>query len=126
MTRDAEWLRKTLDAVDRVFFLGAVSRDGVRIKWMRWRKTKTEFVYGRYDQDRKTIEINPVLKHAWVPEEVAVDVVHHEALHVVAGPDHGPVFQWSEMAYPYRRRADAWCDENINNLLNAEPPKETT
>lgn len=124
MTRDAEWLRKSLDAIDRVMFLGDLAKAGVRIKWMRFRKLKTEFLYGRYDFDRKLIEVNPVLKHAWVPEEVALGVIFHEGLHAILGPDHGAVFQSCEMAFPWRRRDDFWCDENVNNLIAAEPPKE--
>lgn len=122
MTRDAAWLADSLEALDRVVFMGALSEIGVRAKWMRHRIRKHTFVYGIYDIDRKRIELSPVLKHDWVPEGVALSVLAHEALHAILGPEHSHEFRLAEARFPHHHASELWCAQNLDRLLGESPP----
>lgn len=122
MTRDADWLADSLDALDRVVFLGSLAAHGITARWMRHRKRKHSFVYGIYDLDRKRIELNPVLRHEWVPECVALSVLHHEALHATLGMEHTHEFRLAESRFFHHVESEVWCAENISRLIDAEPP----
>jgi hypothetical protein len=124
MTRDSDWLHDAYDALDRVLHLGAVSELGVRVRWGRFRKNKTQFLYATYDFDKKLIELNPVLKGDWIPEVVVYDTIAHEMLHALRGFDHDVEFARAEARYPYHTDSAWWCEHNNDRLIAAEPPKK--
>lgn len=120
--RDDAWLHDSLDALDRIIFLGALSELGVRAKWMRHRVRKHTFLYGVYDADRMRIELNPVLKHSWIPEYVPLAVMAHEGLHAILGPEHSHEFRLAEARFPHHHASEIWCQNNIERLLVEVPP----
>jgi hypothetical protein len=124
LTRDSEWLSESFDALDRVIFLGSLSALGITARWMRHRRRKHSFVYGIYDLDRLRIELSPVLRHDWVPECVALSVLHHEALHATLGMEHTHEFRLAENRFPHHVDSEVWCAENIGMLIDAEPPSK--
>lgn len=132
--RDLEWLQETFTALDRVFWHDALTEKGVKVCWSRFRPVKCWFRYGAYNPATKVIEINPVLQHDWVPDEVVCLTLHHEMVHAIQGPktkshesmyDHDRAFWAAELRYPYAETAYRWCEENINRLIEARPPRLT-
>lgn len=131
MTRDAVWLRDTLDAIDRVFWDGALATIGVTIGWARFRRVRNTIRLGCYRPDSKRIEMHRVLMHNWVPSIVATHLIYHESVHAMqippltrisAGLKHDTSFRKLELLNPHAVQADQWVEDNVARLVAARPP----
>lgn len=120
--RDLSWLRSTLAAIDRIYFFDALSDAGVTIKWMRYRRNKTQVRLGCYRFRTLVIEINPILAHEWVPDFCLMGTIFHEALHFTFGAVHSKEFYVSERRYPHFVDDEMWQKANFERLLAARPP----
>ena len=122
--RDIAWIHDAFDAFDHIIFLGELSARGVTARWMRHRKAKSTFVFGQCDFERSRVELSQVLRWHWVPEYVALSVLHHECCHVVYGDEHGGAFKLAEERYLHHTASEIWCSDgdNLDRLLAASPP----
>lgn len=126
MTRDLAHLEAAVEAFDAIIFLGTIAAHNVTARWMRFRRTTSEMVYGRYDAEKACVEISPILRLPWVPEYVFLSVLHHELLHVAFGDslDHGHAFRLAERSFVHHHESELWCQSNIGRLLEASPPRK--
>lgn len=70
----------------------------------------------------RSIRVNRVLDHDWIPEYVLCAIVAHELLHHLLpwrrGEDpHGPEFVRAEASLPWKRLYDWWVAKNLSRLL---------
>jgi hypothetical protein len=79
--RTSSDLAEYLDAIDLVYFDGALEEMGVQIRWMRARGAGPPTRVGQYDFERKTIEIARHLADESIPRFYVLSVVHHEGCH---------------------------------------------
>ena len=128
MTRDSDWLRDTLDAIDRVYWRDELERRGVSIRWARFRKTTKSFRCSAWWPDKLLIEVNPVLSQDWVPDEFVVFSIYHETIHAMRDAQmrghsthyqHDPSFREAEMKYPHFAEAEHLEAENLKALIAA-------
>jgi hypothetical protein len=106
--RDSGDLREYLDAVDLVYFWGALEEAGVQIRWMRARGGDPTRV-GLYWPDTRTIEIARHLADEAVPLFYVLHVVHHEACHALFGVDHeAAMFRLHERQFLHTYEAAEW------------------
>lgn len=123
MSRDLTWLRESFKALDRVYFGDAVSTEGFRVGWMRWRPNKKSFIFGLCDKEKKVIHINQALKHDWVPDYVVMSTLYHEMLHIVIGDDHDVAFDLAEEKFVHHTKTQVFEESHLNKLINCEKPE---
>jgi hypothetical protein len=122
MSRDLDWLNESFRAIDRVYFGDALSIEGYKIKWMRWRPNKKSFCFGLCDKELKVIQLNRALQHEWVPDFVLLSTLYHEMLHIVIGDDHDVAFELAEARFIHHVQAQVWESEHLNLLIRCEKP----
>lgn len=124
--RDAEWLRETLAALDRVFWDDALEAQGVTIDWKSFR-SRSSFQYGCYWPDRRKISINAVFALDWVPNNVVAFTIFHETIHAMQDQEsdfqHDEAFRATESRYPHIAAVLRWEEENHDALMAAKPPR---
>lgn len=123
MTRDLDTLREMADALDLVFWDGALHARGVEIVWGRWRKSKSDIRYGAWDEARNRIEVSPILKHDFVPNHVVLWVLFHEATHALVSSEHDSAFHLAELRYPHLVATELWLHANHAKMLATVPPR---
>ncbi len=108
-----------------------------RITWGRRARSRARrsLQLGCYVSEEGLIRIHSALDSDWVPSWFVRYVLFHELLHVDLPPvrtaggrtlHHGPEFRRRERQYPDYRRALAWQEENLPDLLRAArglPPR---
>jgi hypothetical protein len=126
MTRDVDTLREMHDALDLVFWGEQLHERGVGVIWSRWRRSKSDSIrYGAWDASRNLIEVNPILKHTWVPDHVVLWVLFHEQIHALVANEHDSTFHLAELRYPHLAQTEVWLRENHDKLLAAVPPRKS-
>lgn len=126
--RDLEWLEEEFAALDRVFWHGELEARGVTVYWGRWRRTKKWFRAGAFEHATNKIEINPVLRHDWVPHSFVSAILYHEMVHA-SRPDnqaHDRAFWAAERKHPYADEAEVWWSANVVRLTAELPPRART
>lgn len=125
--RDIVWLRETFTALDRVYFLGALADRGVKVRWERWRRTKTRLTVGKCwtHKDPPIIELNPILKRPDIPDYYVMFVLYHEQLHVHIGHDHDTAFQLAEKRFVHHAEALMWEQKHWDWMFTLEPPAKS-
>jgi hypothetical protein len=123
MSRDLTWLRESFRSLDRVYFSDAVSTEGFRVGWMRWRPNKKSFIFGECNKEEKVIRVNQALKHDWVPDHVVLSTLYHEMLHIVIGDEHDMAFELAESKFVHHTSALVWENDHVNKLINCEKPE---
>ncbi len=81
-----------------------------------WAKSTSRRVLGRYDSRARRIEIHAALRHPSVPIYLLDNLIAHELLHALLGPQrhgtrlvhHHGEFRRQEKAYPDYALAEAW------------------
>lgn len=106
--RDSGDLRDYLEAVDLCYFEGALEDLGVEVRWMRARGGDPTRV-GQYWPEAKMIEIARHLADESIPHFYVLHVIHHEACHALAGPDHAsPEFRALERQFVQTYEVADW------------------
>jgi hypothetical protein len=113
-------LRKTFAALDHLLYDDRFARDGVRVKWKRFRKAKNFMMFGDYDGELKEIRLNYRLAQDDVPNYVVAAVLNHEMLHHILGYEHTVEFMKADAAFIHYWDSEAWCDRVIMSECSVE------
>jgi hypothetical protein len=120
--RTSSDLAEYLDAIDLVYFDGALEEMGVQIRWMRARGAGPPTRVGQYDFERKTIEIARHLADESIPRFYVLSVVHHEGCHALFGADHESLaFRAHERQFVQGYEVAAWERETHGTPWPAAP-----
>lgn len=120
--RDLDWMRESFEAIDHIWFADGLEALGVTVHWQRWRQNKETYRLGSYDAELRRIEVHRALAHEWIPMNVALLVIYHEALHALLGPEHDSRFRAHEQAFPGYAEALHWEMEHWERVLRAPRP----
>jgi hypothetical protein len=115
-------LRERLHAIDLVYFGGELEAKGTTIHWLRWESRKNHIRFGLCWTDTNRIEICRLLALPWVPDFVLLNVIYHEALHVILGPEHTREFAVFERQFVHYAEARVWETSNYDLLAAAPKP----
>ncbi len=106
-------LRKTFVALDHLFLDGRCVREGVKIRWKRFRNAKTSFTFAVYYMDEKEIHVNYRLAQDDVPNYVVASCVWHEMCHHTHGYDHTAAFHKAEAEFVRHWDSEIWCEQFV-------------
>ncbi len=111
MPRSPADLRKTFLALDHILYDDRCARDGVKVKWKRFKESKYHMMFGDYDPELLEIRINYRLAQDDVPSYVVSAVLNHEMLHHIIGFDHTVEFMKAEASFIHYWASEAFCDK---------------
>jgi hypothetical protein len=114
-------LREYLQAVDWCYFHGHLDDLDVQIKWMRTAALDRRI--GCYDADLRTIEINRRLAYDFAPRFFVLQVIFHEGLHALHGPEHNHAFHAAEKQFALTYESLMWEREHFDTLCAMPVPK---
>ena len=114
-------LREYLDALDLCYFDGHLDDLGVTIGWMR--TDATDRRVGEYDFDKLQIRLNRRLALDFVPRLYVMQIVFHEGLHALHGPEHDHAFHAAEKQYALSFEAFKWEREQFDELCAKPVPR---